>query len=479
MRTVLEAIKLPEQALSMNNERDVLMGLKETALYLCGNPIATTYEPEELLQRLKVNCGLEDSLYEAFQQGVETEMTEATTKRNVLSIRKYINDSFRENELVELISKASTQLKFNRDKIPDVKEFVKNFMMTLEPYQMSVNQKDPAIVASVDIGDEAGMSEVCNQIQEADNQTSVLKTGWQGVNRMLQGGFRRGTATIIGALQHNYKTGFSLTLFKQIAIYNDPVMTNPTKKPLLLRISFEDSLTDNIQFLYQNFYQNEHGVMPNIKGVKPKDMAAYVKEKMSVTGYQVKFIRVNPSNWTYKDIQNKVIEYEAEGYEIHLLMLDYLAMIPTTGCEQGTMGHDMRDMWRRMRNFCSARQIALISPHQFSSDAKMLIREGRTDFVKAVANRGYYDGSKRLDQEVDLELGIHIERKDGAAYLTVQRGKHRIPTVIPETDKYMVLKFTEKGGIMDDVGKPDSTLKKVGGGAIGSAEETPFYEFAE
>jgi len=479
VRTVLEAIKLPEQALSMNSERDVLMGLKETALYLCGNPLITTYEKEELLQRLKVNCGLEDSIYEAFQQGIETEMSEATTKRNVLSIRKYIDDSFRENELVKIISKASSQVIFNRDKIPDIKSYVKDLIMSLEPYQMSVNQKDPAVIASVDIGDEAGMTEVCNKIQEQDNQTSILKTGWQGINRMLQGGFRRGTATILGALQHNYKTGFSLTVFKQIAMYNDPVMTNMAKKPLLLRITFEDSLTDNIQFLYQNCYQNEHGVMPNIKAVKPKEMTAYVKEKLSVTGYHVKFMQVNPSNWTYKDIQNAVIGLEAEGYEIHLLMLDYLAMIPTTGCEQGTMGHDMRDMWRRMRSFCMARQIALVSPHQLSSDAKMLIREGRTDFVKAIANKGYWDGSKRLDQEVDLELYQNIERKDGVAYLTIQRGKHRTPTVIPETDKYMVLKFTEKGCILDDVGKPDSTLKKVGGGAIGSSDEIPFYEFQE
>jgi hypothetical protein len=344
---------------------------------------------------------------------------------------------------------------------------------------MSVNQKDPAIIASVDIGDEAGMSEVCNQIQEADNQTSILKTGYQGLNRMWQGGLRRGTATILGALQHNYKTGFSLTIFKQVAIYNDPVMDNPTKKPLLLRISFEDSLTDNIQFLYQNFYQNEHGTLPNIKGVKPKDMAAYVKEKMGVTGYQVKFLRVNPSDWTYKDIQNKVIELEAEGYEIHLLMLDYLAMVPTTGCEQGTAGHDMRDMWRRMRNFCSARNIALFSPHQLSSDAKMLIREGRTDFVKAIANKGYYDGSKRLDQEVDLETYIGIERKDNKAYLTLQRGKHRTPTVIPESDKYFVLPFTEKGCILDDINGPDSTLKKVGGGGSGSSSDQPFYDFVE
>jgi len=200
---------------------------------------------------------------------------------------------------------------------------------------------------------------------------------------------------------------------------------------------------------------------------------------MGVRGYHVKFMRVNPSGWTYRDIQNTIISLEAEGYEVHMLALDYLAMVPTIGCTQGAQGDDLRDLWRRMRNFCSARGTTLFSPHQLSSEAKQLIREGRSDFVKQIANKGYYDGCKRLDQEFDLEIHEHIEYLNGQAYLTMQRGKHRLPTIIPEKDKSVILPFTEKGCILDDINGPDSTLRKVGGGPIGSSEETPFFEFKE
>lgn len=479
VRTVLEGIKLPELSLSMNSERECLMALRDTTLYMCANPVSTTYEKDELLQQLKVNCFNDEKLYDAFVQGIEKDMDEPSIKRTVLSIRKYINDTFRENEIVNLFSKAANTLRFNRETIPDIRGFVKDFAGHIEPYMVEANRKDPAIVGSVDIGDTKSLSEVFQEIQDNSNDIGILKTGWQGINRMTQGGFRRGETWILPALQHNFKTGLSLSFFRQFAVYNTPVMDNPAKKPLLLRISFEDSLPSNIQFLYQCFWQNEHGVLPDLKKLTPEEIATYVKEKMGVNGYHCKFMRVNPSNWTYRDIQNTIIDLEAQGYEIHVLMLDYLAMIPTTGCEQGTMGSDLRDMWRRMRNFCSSRRILLISPHQLSSEAKMLIREGRTDFIKAVGNKGYYDGSKRLDQEVDGELNFHIERLNDEAYLTILRGKHRIPTIIPEKDKYMVLKFTEKGCILDDLGKPEATLRKVGGGPVGTPNEVPFFEFAE
>ena len=152
-------------------------------------------------------------------------------------------------------------------------------------------------------------------------------------------------------------------------------------------------------------------------------------------------------------------------------------MIPTTGCTTGPAGTDIRDLFRRIRNFCASRSIAVISPHQLSSEAKQLIRDGHQDFVKQVAEKGYWDGSKRLDQEVDREIYINIERFNSQAYLTVQRGKDRLSTVIPETDKYIVYDFTDFGPILDDINGPPSHRKKVGGGVVGSGEETPFFAF--
>ncbi len=480
VRTVLETLKIPEMSLSVNQDRDVLLALKETALSMCSQPHGTTYEKSDMLQRLKINCGYDDRLYDAFCQGIDKEMDEPSIKRTILSIRKFLNDSFRENEIVEMFKKASSSLMFGRDKIRNIRQFVGEFITQMEPYQIEANRKDPAIVDSVDLGDVSSLTAVCEAIQEQTNHTSLFKTGWVDLNDMTQGGLRRGETISIQALQHNYKTGFSLTIFKQIAIYNTPVLETPGKKPLLLRISFEDSLLSNVQFLYQNIYENENpGQRPDLTAITPAEMAKYVQERMQATGFHVKMMRVNPSEWTYKDIQNTVLGYEAEGYEVQLLMLDYLPMVPTTGCEQGPSGHDLRDLTRRMRNFCSAKKITMITPWQISTDAKMMLREGHTNFVSKVAGLGYYAGSKQIDQEIDLELVIHIEKFNGSAWLTVQRGKHRLPTTIPDNLKYFVLPFPEEGSIPDDLKGPRIGRRKIGGGPIGSGEEIPFHDFDE
>lgn len=477
VRTVLESIKLPEVSLSVNQEREKLIALKETARYLCTCPIDTVHSRDELLQTLKINCIDDTVLYESFCQGIEKDMDDGSLKRTVLSIKKNINDLFRQTEIVQLISKAHYKITFERDKIKNMRDFIKDLSTQLEPYQIEANRRDPGIVDSVDVGDDKSLSDLFNEVQEAANTTSLLVTGWIDINKMLQGGFRRGESWVIGALQHKYKTGFSLTLFKQIAIYNKPSMVIAVKKPLLLRISFEDSLINNLQFLYQNLYENEHGIIPNLDSVSAKEMASYVKEKLQINGYHVKMMRVNPSEWTYKDIQNTILELEANGYEVHLLMLDYLNMIPTTGCTMTTGGSDIVDMFLRIRNFCAPRKITMITPHQLSTEAKQLVRDGHSDFVKKVAENGYFAGTKQLDQGLDGELYIHIEKLNGQSFLTVQRGKHRVANIIPDSDKYTVYPFPKKGSIQDDLNRPIISLSKVGGGTKGSVDEIPFHQY--
>ena len=93
------------------------------------------------------------------------------------------------------------------------------------------------------------------------------------------------------------------------------------------------------------------------------------------------------------------------------------------------------------------KEIAFISTHQLSTEAKQLIRNGvpAQDFVKEIANKGYYEGSKQLDQVVDLEIHQHISKlgKD-KFYLTFQRGKRRYPENIAEDKKYFMLPFPQK-----------------------------------
>ena len=122
------------------------------------------------------------------------------------------------------------------------------------------------------------------------------------------------------------------------------------------------------------------------------------------------------------------------------------------------------------------RKITLITPHQLSTEAKMLIRQGNEEsFVRDIANKGYYDSCKTIDQEVDLEIYIHIVKADNRSWLTVQRGKHRLIQQTKEEYKYCVLPFSDIGDIRDDVNGQDTSRKKPAGPAEG--EQPAFWDF--
>ena len=71
----------------------------------------------------------------------------------------------------------------------------------------------------------------------------------------------------------------------------------------------------------------------------------------------------------------------------------------------------------------------------------------------------YWDGSKRLTQEIDVEVVINVDRvkKDGVthSYQTMCIGKNRSVKNMPESHKSCAMEFNE-WGLIPDVDKPDS-----------------------
>lgn len=454
VRSVLENVKVSEVGIGLNTDREVILGLKSTIIEMCDQPHDHVYDKIDLLQRIRINTKEDDKYYEAIRKGIDSDYPSDQLKRTILNLRRTLNNHFREEKIGKTVTAASMSFNYDREKIKDVNKYIADLITELEGLSIQTDIKDPALIDEVDLGDDANMERVFQTVQDSVSGTAVYRFGWTRLNKMLQGGLHRGKTMIIGALQHKYKTGFTLSLFKQIALYNKPFTSDPAKKPLLLRISFEDELYENLQFLYQSLKYDEIKSFVDVKGLSIKDMAAYVKQRMSVNGFHVKMARVNPSEWTYRSICNKVIEYEAQGYSIEVLLLDYLALIPTTGCiTTGAMGTDKRDLLRRVRNFCSARGIALISPWQLSTEAKGLLRSGMPEdqFVKEITEKGYHEGTKQLDQEMDIELYIHKFMHNKEHFLSVQRGKHRIPTILDkDEDKHFIMKFPYKMPIPDD-----------------------------
>lgn len=480
VRTVVEKIKTNEPNVGVSPELDTIRMLRNIVLEMVSNPLTHEYDPVMLLKEVAVACGDDDKLKDMLEAGFEEASGEGYLKRSIVNLRKSIYDFFKEQNIIEIVNKVAFDFKFRRETIKDVGNYVQEMIEKLDPLTVTTVTKDPAVMSDIDMSDDETINSVLSQTDVNGSSKGILKTGWKGLNTMIQGGIRKGETVIINALQHKYKTGFSLSLFKQLVTNNTPELQDPAKKPLMVRISFEDNLDANMIFLYKVFKYEETKTFVNMDGVTKEDIRDYVKLKMSSTGYYVKMRRVDPTQWSYKQICNYIMELEAEGYEIHALMLDYLAMIPRTGCTNtGVTGSDLRDLFRRIRNFCSSRGIACITPHQLNPEAKRLLRSGipEVNFVKEVAEKGMTDSCSTLDQEVDLELFIHLFKHNKDTYFSIQRGKHRLPSIVDDDDKFIMYKFPKGMPIPEDINdETPAHIKKLP--SANAAESDSSYSFS-
>lgn len=478
---VISTIKIPETTAESDVGRETLISLRTTALWMVGNPYTQDYERSIFLQRIRVNVADDDAMFYAVEAATESIEDELAVKRAILEYRGMLYGYLNQNRVEEVLRAASTKVSFQKAEV-NWKSFVGDVIAELEPLSGTQDiLTNPAIVGSVDLDNDADLIALMEQARDELGSEGILRTGWQAINRMLgdQAGIRRGEFGLLGALQHNYKTGFTLNLFRQFAQYNKPYMRDPTKKPLGLHVSAENNLNDNVMQLYVSLKENELGEAVSVRDVNITEASAYVKRRLMETGYNIRMLRVDPSLFGYRDLFDLITQYESEGYEVHFCVFDYLNMLTKKGCQSGPHGFETRDLFRRVRNFTAPRGIAFLTPHQLSTQAKELVRAQIDNFVQEIANKGYYDSCRTIDQEVDLEISIHIEKFNGESYLTCQRGKHRKISITPLKDLYTVLKFNPVAGIPDDVNGPDLSCKSVGGAQVGLNQENNTWWVSE
>lgn len=469
IKDVLSTIKTPEIIIDGDYTREIITNLKTTLFWMLEHPLEETIDKVGLLQQIRVNVNTEESLYEAIAQGIEeTFVDETEIRKSCTGYRTELHNHLKRLRVGEILKVAYTRANFQGDSV-DWRHFVKEVVVQLEPYMdMIVGAANPSVVNDFDFSNLDTIRTAMEKAQSELSNDGVMRFGTQAINRMFgpAGGVRRGEFCQINALQHNFKSGMALTLMKQLMLYNTPMMRDPSKKPMIMRISLENSATDDVYWLYKSLIENETGTEVNIKKVSYEEAIYVVADRLQKTGFTLNICRIDPSEFTYHDLFDRINQFEAQGFEIHALFIDYLNMMSKKGCTQGAQGQDTRDLFRRTRNFMNKKGIACFTPHQLSTQAKELIRMGAENFVQEIANKGYYDSCKTIDQEIDWECYIHIVKYNGESYLTMQRGKHRTPLLTPNHDLYTVLKFDSIGAIKDDINDNDSSRRTIGGATM-------------
>lgn len=472
IKSILDAMETDNKYQTLNSGDEVLGNLKKFTFDLV-NSDDKPLDKDLILQSVSLIVDRNSGLLDILAGTLTTSDDIEKNKKSIKVLRNYLIKYNNEHKISGLLGKASYDFRNNRSSIKSTKDFIYKLVGDLQEFDLDKNSKDPAINNEVDINNDEELDIIMADIKEDEINTTKLMTGWQALNKMTGGGFKRGEFVCLSALQHQYKSGALASLFAQIAMNNEPVNIDPTKKPLLLFLSLEDDLTILIDFLYRYLYTNEHNELPDFGKVSTKEASIYIRDKLSAKGYNIKMLRIDPTNWSYRQTFDLVEKYESEGYELHAVVDDYLSLTPTVGCDHtGPGGTELRSLFRINRNYFGKKKITFITGHQLSVDAKQLIRNGEPDstFVKAVINKGYYSGSRQLDQEIDLEIIIHKAKINNQTHLTFARGKHRGAKILDEDAMYFALPFPKKMPIKEDIHGKDSSF----GGASSSDDGFDF-----
>lgn len=478
VRSVLQEVQISEVGLGINTEREIVIALKKTVLSLCDMPSGVSYDSSDLLQRIRVDVGHDDKLYNAVKQGIEHTLEQDALKRSILSSRRSLYNFLKEKQIRALLNKATAKINYDRETISDFNMFLSELSTELDGFTLDVGVDDPAILGEVDLGSLESLETTFNDAKEILHGDRIFKTGFQGLNRMFSGGFRPGEIVQYGGLQHNYKSGMAVSLFAQFAMFNkpnqDPALKD--KKPLILRISFEDKPYQDLIFLYRHIKFSETGQFVDVVDVTIKEMAQYVHEMLSRNGFHVKIIHVDPYSWSYKSIINKVLELEADGYSLEILEVDYLSKVGKEGLTNaGITGGEFSDLLGRVGSFCASKGVLFITPHQLSTEAKNRLREDipGDQFIKLLPGRGYWEGNKGLDRIYDVGFYVHIIKRAGKAYLGVAWDKHR-GFNCSDDDKFFMMEFPDQiHPVPYDIHGDDSSMIRFprrGGGGDGATD---------
>lgn len=480
VRDIVSGIELPLTTMDGDVERSVIQGLQNTANYMCSIINKEKIDRESILQRVQLSTSKEPGLASIISDGMIETTDIDVIQAKVSSYAKSIREYTKQQELKEIVRKLQAQVLYNTSNVPfNVKSIALDIQTAMDPFTVETKGTGPlgieGVLGMVNFMDEESVSNLFEVAEDETSLDGILKTGYQHLNRMLgdHQGFRRGNFWFVAAPQHGYKTGYTLNITKQLAIYNKPYMLDESKKPLILHITSENEISDNMLDTYRSLKENETHEVCDIHAIDRKEATKYVMEQTSINGYHLHMLRVNPSEFTLRSYMDLIIQYELDGYEIHVATIDYLNMFNKQGCNGGNItGGESRDLFRRTRNFNSARKILTITPHQLSSEVKNLIRQDIPMLVQELVGKSYWDSCRTIDQEADGILILYIERFKGRKYLTVALDKHRKSgPVTPDKDRIAIIPFFDAGAIRDDINGEDLSISKLGADIEGDGGE--------
>lgn len=458
---IINSLPAPEGVTATDDDRENLIALRDIAQSMALRNGEEQYDKDFLLSKVKLSIKKDPELRDDITGLLEGETTPDKVLIKVDLLQKELNKYFTQKDFLNEMKKLASKTIYAGAPAFKVSDMAKLVSATMERFidsETNAND-DPALNGMGDTESEEELAKHFMNVQEDLDVNSVIKTGWQRFNRMCGDvdGLRRGNMYVIGARPSNGKSLVTSCLTLHSMMFNKPYLFDPTKKPCILHISTENDIPLNMRIWFKYWWEYENNAQCNILEMDPAYMAKWFIDHVKERGYTFKFYHIDPTNTSYREILSKFMDLEAQGFEIQLAAVDYLAMINGDGLGDENRAFWIRQLFKVMRNYCNPRRITLLTPHQVATDAAMLLRQGSTDFVKQIAGKRYWSECRSIDMEVDMEIVCNIEHDaEKNAWMAFARGKDRSSQGTPEKDCSFFIPFSKFGGLRPDLETKDS-----------------------
>lgn len=435
-------------------EEEVTNGLMTTLEYFQYVGDLKKITPIEVIERVKLNCYHRHEYESTISNLLSLSENSEDNLDKVNRIISEIRFTLRKNDLADIVRRANRELNFNDTNV-NIGDFSRELTERLRAFEniSAGNGEKEGFAGRLSTSDPESIKTTFERAAELNSAEGMLVTGSKGINRMLGGGYRRGGQYLWGGLTGNYKTGMLLDNCKWIPMHNTPKLLDPKKKPMVLRVSFENKPEQDLPIIYESIYSAEYKTKVNKSKIDKEEATKYVLDKLGKNGWTFEMLCYDPNNFDIWDLIDILVAYEEDGYEIAALIVDYPELIT----KKQRKGNEMRQdayivyTFEVLRNHCFPRGITQIVAHQHSTEAQKIKREDPVSYVSKITGGSYYMNCQSLATKVDADCAMNIVTMGERKFLMLGMGKDRFNNDTPEKHRFPILEFKKFGGILADV----------------------------
>lgn len=437
---------------AITNVRDI-----ETIIAKFRNSKVVTDNPE-VYSRLKTIMTDTSELTDTKFSQICTEISNSVALANA-------NDSCRRifGMIMNAHGKKNQSVESQKKVLAEIVEQATNMISDIEvANQAGGEAEDDIRVKNVDLSNVDSIKRAITSYKTLNNQAR-FKTGLQGLNRALGGGWCAGESLMISALSHNGKSTGLLKFARWQVTLNTPPAQFPN--PTCVIYSLENESQQNLMILYHELYINMFDKLPD-PNATDAEIATLLHSEFMNCGWRLIIQRRLPNEFGFPELKADIESIEREGSTPLMCIIDYMSKMRMSGGggdDGGSSAAAIGDLYSNVCNYLKSKNCTLVTAHQLNRKAQELTHTLPNGAIKRF-DESMLTKSTEPHREIDINLYQHIERDPmGRSFMTYRVGKDRYDQFkkVTNADRYFAYYIDPIFGVRDDIDSEDRSIKNI------------------